>query len=151
MTAAEDPLEAQIDPAEFARSIASTPDEQLAAGMRSEHRERVLDRIFGEFPAHLDPERVRGVDAVVHWRVRGRPDGGEDFYELRIDGGACHVSRQATGDPRVTFEVEDVDFLKLVTGNAGGPQLFMAGRLKIEGDLLFATQVQALFRMPTAG
>jgi alkyl sulfatase BDS1-like metallo-beta-lactamase superfamily hydrolase len=151
LTPAEDPLEAQVDPAEFARSIGSTPDEQLAAGMRSEHRERVLDRIFEQFSAHLDPERSRGTEAVVHWRVGGRPDGGEDLYELRIEDGACRVSREASADPRVTFGVDAVDFLKLVTGNASGPRLFMAGRLRIEGDLLFATQVQGLFRMPTAG
>jgi hypothetical protein len=151
LTPSDDPLEAQVDPAEFARSIASTPDEQLAAGMRSEYRERVLDQIFQQFSAHLDPEKSGGTDTVVHWRLQGRPDGGEDLYEMRIGDGACRVSREATADPRVAFGLDAVDFLKLVTGNASGPRLFMAGRLKVEGDLLFATQVQGLFRMPTAG
>jgi hypothetical protein len=29
--------------------------------------------------------------------------------------------------------------------------LFMAGKLKIEGDLMFASQVASMFRIPRAG
>jgi putative sterol carrier protein len=47
--------------------------------------------------------------------------------------------------------MKPVDFLKLVTGNAAGPMLFMTGKLKIEGDLMFAATVQSLFRIPGAG
>jgi putative sterol carrier protein len=41
-----------------------------------------------------------------------------------------------------------VHFLRLVSGNAAGPMLFMTGKLKIEGDLMFATTMTSLFRIP---
>ena len=41
------------------------------------------------------------------------------------------------------------DFLRLVTGNAPGPMLFMNGRLTIEGDMMFAASAAALFTIPT--
>jgi hypothetical protein len=40
-------------------------------------------------------------------------------------------------------------FLRLVTGNAAGPMLFISGKLKIEGDIPFAAQAQSLFEIPS--
>jgi putative sterol carrier protein len=59
--------------------------------------------------------------------------------------------RDGGHEPRVTFKLKPVDFLKLVSGNAAGPMMFMTGKLKIEGDLMFAAGVQSLFRIPGAG
>jgi putative sterol carrier protein len=50
----------------------------------------------------------------------------------------------------VTLALDGVDFMRLVTGNAAGPTLFMSGKLKIEGDLMFAPQIATMFRIPTA-
>jgi putative sterol carrier protein len=48
----------------------------------------------------------------------------------------------------VTLKLDGVNFLRLVTGNAIGPMLFMSGKLKIEGDLMFAAQIQSMFVLP---
>jgi putative sterol carrier protein len=137
-----------VDPAEFARSVAQTPDEQLAEGMRGEYRETILDGIFKGMEDHFDPERARDVDAVIDWKILDRPGGGNDHYQVAIKDGTCTVSKEPKLPARLTFTVGPVDFLKLVTGNASGPQMFMFGKLKIEGDLMFAARVQDLFRLP---
>ena len=137
-----------IDPREFAEQLANTPDDQLAAGMQSEARGMVLDEIFKRMGEHLKPETARGVDAVVHWKILDRPGGGYDHYELVIRDGKATVSKEPEHEPRVTFKVGPVDFLKLVTGNANGPILFTTGRLKISGDLVFAAQIAGMFRIP---
>ena len=141
----------QVDPAQFARSVADTSDENLAEGMRSEYRGVVLEGIFQGMVEHFEPAKAQDVDAVIHWRIGGRADGGHDTYELAIKDGVCSYSKEPKLDPRLTFTVDGVDFLKLVTGNASGPRMFMFGKLKIEGDLLFAARVQGLFRIPEAG
>jgi putative sterol carrier protein len=141
----------QVDPAQFARSVADTSDEHLAEGMRSEYRGVVLDGIFQGMVDHFEPAKAQDVDAVIHWKIGGRADGGHDTYELVVKDGTCTYSKEPRHDPRLTFTVDGVDFLKLVTGNASGPNMFMFGKLKIEGDLLFAARVQGLFRMPQAG
>jgi putative sterol carrier protein len=137
-----------VDPAEFARSVATTPDEQLAEGMRSELRGQILDEIFRRMEAHFDSSKAQRVDAVLHWKITGRPDGSLDHYEAVIRGGACRVTAQPSESPRVTFTIGGVEFLKLVTGNVDGPKLFMTGGLKIDGDLMFAAQVAGLFKIP---
>ncbi|HVS29065.1 MAG TPA: SCP2 sterol-binding domain-containing protein [Solirubrobacteraceae bacterium] len=141
---------ANLDPAEVARTIATTPDEQLAEGMRSEMRGQILDEIFSRMEEHFDAAKAGSVDAVIHWKILGRPDGGEDLYELIVRGGACKLSPEPAEQPRVTFAIDSVAFLRLVTGNASGPDLFMQGKLKIEGDLMFAAQVAGLFKVPQA-
>ena len=41
---------------------------------------------------HLKPEAAQGVDAVVHWKILDRPDGGYDHYELVIKDGEATVT-----------------------------------------------------------
>jgi putative sterol carrier protein len=87
---------------------------------------------------------------VIEWQITDKPGGGHDRYQVVVTGGTCSVERDGGHAPRVTFKIKPVDFLKLVTGNAPGPMLFMTGKLKIDGDLMFAAGVQSLFRIPTA-
>jgi putative sterol carrier protein len=142
---------ASVDPAAFVKAIAETPDEQLAAGMADEQvRTMVLDGIFSQMAEHCDAEKAAGTDAVIEWRILDKPGGGEDRYQAVIRGGACTIEKDGTQASRVTFTLKPVDFLKLVSGNAAGPMMFMTGKLKIDGDLMFAAGVQSLFRIPGA-
>jgi putative sterol carrier protein len=137
-----------VDPAEFAKRVANTPDEQLAEGMQSELRGQILGEIFRRMEEHFDPSKAQGMDAVMHWKITGDPGDAVDHYEAVIKDGTCKVTDQPSQPARVTFTIGGVEFLKLVTGNADGPQLFMTGGLKIDGDLMFAAQAANLFKVP---
>jgi putative sterol carrier protein len=142
----------EFDATQLARLVAGATDEQLAEGMSDpEGRERTLGEIFRRMAEHTDPAKAKGNDAVIHWKVLDRPGGGYDHYEVVLENGECTVSDQPSRDPRVTFKIGPVDFLRLVSGNANGPMLFMTGKLKIEGDLMFASTMTSLFRIPSAG
>ena len=142
---------AGVDPAAFVKAIAETPDEQLAAGMADEQvRTMVLDGIFSQMAEHFDSEKAASTEAVIEWRILDKPAGGEDRYQVVVTGGSCTVEKDGGHAPRVTFTLKPVDFLKLVSGNAAGPMMFMTGKLKIDGDLMFAAGVQSLFRIPGA-
>jgi putative sterol carrier protein len=110
----------------------------------------MLREIFSRMAAHLDPQKARNQDAVVLFRITGRPDGGEEQFEVTVREGKCTVSETPTEEPRVTLRVDPVSFLKLISNRVSGPELFMRGKLKIEGDLMFAPQMATLFRIPTA-
>jgi putative sterol carrier protein len=140
---------AQVDPQEFARAIAMASDEQIREGLDGPIREQALGEIFRRMEEHFDPGQARDLDAVIHWRIGDRPDGGHDEYEVAIRDGSCTVREGLASEPRVAFQLGAVEFLRLVTGNANGPVLFMRGKLKIEGDLMFAARVQSLFRIPS--
>jgi putative sterol carrier protein len=140
----------QVDPREFARMIASASDEQIREGLSGPMRERALSEIFRRMEEHFEAQKAGDVEAVIHWRVGGRPEGGYDEFEAVIRDRRCTVKEGTSEEPRVAFQVDDpVDFLRPVTGNANGPMLFMSGKLKLEGDMMFAPRVQSFFRIPS--
>ena len=147
---------AEADASELAALASQASDEQLAEAMSDpENRKRVLDEIFGRMADHTDPAQIKDVDAVVQFKITGAPDGGDgggvDVYEAVIKDGAVTVSDEPTTEsPKLAITADPVPFLKLVTGQEAGPVMFMAGKLKIEGDLMFATQMTSFFRIPSA-
>ena len=136
----------KVDPHEFARNVAQTPDDQLREGIEGPLRGQILAEIFQRMEHHFKPGGAQ--DAVIHWVIGGRPEGGQDHWEVVIENGACTTSSEPKSEPRVTLKLDGLDFLKLVTGNANGPMLFMSGKLKIDGDLMFSTQIQSMFTIP---
>ena len=135
---------------ELVALVANATDEQLAEAISGPTREPALREIFARVAEHLDPERAKGQDSVILFQILGRPDGGYDEFEVVVRDGACSVSETPSEQPRVTLKVDPVGFLKLITSRTSGPELFMTGKLKIEGDLMYAPQIASLFRIPTA-
>ena len=113
----------------------------------------ILDEIFKPHgrPRRARP-RSRAIDAVVHFKITDAPRRRRtDVYEVVIKDGAITVNDEPTSDaPRVTITAAPVPFLKLVTGQESGPTMFMTGKLKIKGDLMFASQMTSFFRIPSA-
>jgi putative sterol carrier protein len=139
-----------ISAEDLAGLVANATDEQLEEAMSGPQREAALREIFARMAEHLDPNKAKGQDAVVHFQILGRPDGGYDQFEVVVRDGGCSVSEAPSEEPRVTLKIDPVSFLKLITSQRSGPELFMTGKLKIEGDLMFAPQIASLFRIPTA-
>jgi len=143
----------QADAKQLAAMVAEVSDEQLAEAMSNPGgRKLVLDEVFKRMADHVEPSQIDAIDAVVHFRITDAPGGGDDVYEVTIKDGAVAVSEEPTTDrPKVAISTGPVHFLKLVTGQRSGPVLFMTGKLKLEGDVMFASRMTSFFRIPTAG
>ena len=138
-----------IDPSEVARGIAQATDEQLDELMSGPMREQILAEIFGRMEAHFRADAARDTEAVIHWRIKNGSGNDYDRWESVIANGACKVHQgYESEEARVTFTIGGGDFLKLVTGNAAGPMLFISGKLKISGDMMFAASATGLFTIP---
>ena len=133
----------------FARAVAGSSDERLRWLGSGWRRPLVLAGIFHQMPRRLDRTKARGVEAVVDWKIRGASGGGVDHRQLTIHDGSCRVTRRPEAPPRATLELDPVDFLRLAGGVAQGPELFMTGKLRIEGDLMFTAKLPSLFRVPS--
>ena len=140
------------DATQLALMVGQIPDEQLKEAMESpEGRKLILDEIFNRMADHAEPHQIEGVDAVIHFRITGGPDGGHDVYEAVIRERAVVVNNPPSSEsPRVAITVAPVHFLKLVTGQQSGPVMFMTGKLKLDGDVMFAARITSFFRIPTA-
>lgn len=151
MTETETPDIKSFDADQLAQLVAGSDDEQLAQGMAdAQNRKAILDEIFRRMGEHVNADAAKAIEAVIHFKILDHPEGGHDHYEVVVEGGSVQTTDSPSRDPRVSFSIGPVDFLRLVSGNAAGPALFMSGKLKIEGDLMFAAQVTGLFQIPTA-
>ncbi len=139
-----------VGPKEFAQLVKSTPDARIAEIMSSDARGKVLDQVFERFPTLFRADRAGSTNAVIHWTVTGRPDGGSDTYEVVIEDGACTVNNTAERDPRLSLTMGPVDFLKIVSGSGNPVMMFMTGKLKAKGDLGLAANIANLFDIPKA-
>jgi len=153
-TESENPLSAvaDADASQLAAMVGQVTDEQLAEGMASEEgRKMILDEIFKRMADHVEPSKIEGTDAIIHFTITEKPGGGEDTYEAVIKDGTVTVNSEPTSEePKVTITAPPVPFLKLVTGQESGPAMFMTGKLKIKGDLMFASQMTSFFKIPSA-
>lgn len=141
---------ASLDPQQFAKLVKSTPDSKIQEVLRGDHRGRLLDEIFGRMPSTFRSERAGSTNAVIHWNIGGRADGGTDTYELVIADGACTLSPTPQHEPKLSLTIGPVEFIKVVSGTANPMLMFMTGKLKAKGDLGLAANIASLFTIPKA-
>lgn len=136
-----------IDPEEFARLVQDASDDQLRAGLEA-NRELLLAEIFRQMPARLDRERASDINAVIEWRIVDHKTREKDIWQLIVRDGVAEVQAGPAEDPTVTMEVGAIDFMRLITGGANGPKMFLFGRLKVKGNLVLAARMPGLFDIP---
>ncbi|PWR13048.1 acyl-CoA synthase [Micromonospora sicca] len=141
---------ANVEPKEFAKLVKSTPDDKIAEVMSGDLRGKILSEVFNRMPSLFRADRAGSTNAVIHWNITGRPDGGTDTYEIVIENGACTVSDTPQRDPKLSLTMGPVEFLKIVSGGANPVMMFMTGKLKAKGDLGLAANIANLFDIPKA-
>lgn len=137
-----------VDPKQFAQIVKSAPDSQIKEVMSSDMRGKILDEVFARMPSLFRPDRAGSTNAVIHWNVTDRPDGGVDTYEVVIENGVCTLSPSAERDPKLSLTMGPVEFLKVVSGAGNPVMMFMTGKLKAKGDLGLAANIANLFDIP---
>ena len=62
--------------------------------------------------------------------------------------GIIHPDCSDADDPRriVTLSLSDVDFDKLVKGESQAQRLFMAGKLRVKGNVMKATKMEPILK-----
>lgn len=137
-----------ISPEDFAKLAATTGDEEMEGLIRAVGTERALDRIFAGFEERFQPELAVGVEGVTQFVVEDRDE--QHPYVVAIAGGSCSVSHRTTESPKATITLGLSPLVRLVTGQAEGVKLFMGGKLKASGDVIFAAGLTRYFDRPSA-
>ena len=137
-----------IDADRFAEMFRSASVDDLEKATAGPYRDAIIGEIFRQMPSRLRTDRAKGVNGALHWRIGGRPGGGEDLYEVAFDDGACTVNREATREPRATMHIDGASFLKLIAQATSPAKLVLTRRLRVRGDVAFAMKSEHLFRKP---
>ncbi len=129
---------------ELAATIEGRSDDEIVKGVEVQGVETVLTQIFGGMTQAFLPDKAGAQSTVIQYDVTA--SGKTYTYQLKCGDGKCELVKGAAGPARVTLNLALPDFLRLVTGKLNGMQAFMAGKLKIAGDMMFAQVMQGWFR-----
>jgi alkyl sulfatase BDS1-like metallo-beta-lactamase superfamily hydrolase len=132
----------------FERLVRESPPQRLEQLMRSPARRAMLDGIFWQMPRQVDASTAGETPTAIRWVVTGRPDGGNDVYQLLIEDGQARTERGEAAEARLTVTLDGVEFLKLASGNSDPMQAYFTGRIQLSGDIMVAAKLAQMFRMP---
>lgn len=133
----------------FVAGARGAPPNLRGLAMRSPARNLVAAQIFVGMARQFDGERGADLDAVVRWEIGAE---GEDpeVWELVIRDGRCRAVRDSGEQPQTTIGLDHETLLDLAVGLANAPGAYIAGRLRMRGDVMLAQRMTALFRIPGA-
>jgi putative sterol carrier protein len=139
---------AALSAPEFHLALKRLSDKESKAIMGGEHRHLILDKIFGGFSEFFNPDKAKGADARVHWRITGGPDGSSDTYAVVVKDGVCTIEKAPTAEPTTSVMLGPAEFAKLITGSGNPTMMVMTGKVKARGDLSVAMAFQNWFDTP---
>ena len=100
----------------------------------------ILDNLTKKIGA-ADPEKMKGVSAVYQFDLSG--DNGGVFH-VTVDDGKATVVESEHDNPNITISMAAEDFDAMLDGKLNATSAFMAGKLKVKGDMSLAMKLQSL-------
>lgn len=89
----------------------------------------------------VDPARTEGMNAVYQFELSG--DYGGVFHVNVVDGSVV-LEEGAHDTPNITISMTADDFNSMMEGTLNATSAFMAGKLKVKGDMSLAMKLQNL-------
>ena len=100
--------------------------------------------VFKNMPNNFISEEAQGVEVVFQYTITGS-DGGDWYCDIK--DGTCTIASGKHEKPICSLEMEDQDFLALMSGKLPAMQAYTSGKLKIGGDLMKSQLIEKLFKM----
>ena len=141
-----EPMDVSDSQAQLGRQISGLPDEavlEFAAGQPGGVA-GLVELTMAGMPEVLDPAAAQ--DCVIGYEITTAGD--VLAYRIEVRDGRARAERRAPDDARVVLQLSAADYLRLISGLIDGTAAFLAGKMRIRGDLMFAPQVGAMFRTP---
>ncbi len=132
------------DEAELIEFLNGHSDGEVTALANSFGVDVVLARVLSGMRDRFRSDQAEGLDAVVRWDIRAG-DETHTFHMAVKDGGLSVAMGPPADPPRVMLGLDLPDFLRLIVGQLDGMQAFMSGRLRLSGDMLFASNIDRWF------
>ncbi len=132
---------------ELKQAIAGSKDDLLAyiSGYDG-GGDALLDTVFRSMPGYFRPDKAQGQQADFQYRIT--TDTGVREYYVRVADGVCEAGPGTVENPRVTMTVKLPEFLRLLTGKINGMQAFLTGKVRLQGDMFYATKFENWFDRP---
>lgn len=101
-----------------------------------------VNEIFEKMPQAFLPEKAANLNATIQLELSG--EGGGNWV-LKIANGTIAVTPGQTSAPNLTLTMAATDYIALSRGEANPVNLFMAGKIKLQGDMTLAMKFPEMF------
>ncbi|EDO42526.1 predicted protein [Nematostella vectensis] len=101
--------------------------------------------LFTKIQSMCDPELVKSVNGSFEFHLTGA-EPGVWYLDLKNDSGGAGQGAFPGGDPQCNMTLDAEDFVKMFKGQLNPTQAFMAGKLKIKGDMMVAMKLEKLMK-----
>ncbi len=101
-----------------------------------------VDELFDELPGRLRPEAADGLERTLQWQLTDLDPG---VWAVEIKDGRGRLIPGGVAEPDTTFTTTSEIWLAIAEGRQDAMKAFMAGKMKVEGDMTLALRVPELF------
>jgi len=96
--------------------------------------------LFSELAGHFDSEKWGDEDAVLAFDISGESGGN---WVATVAGGQIAVREGEADDADMTMVCTDEDLMGMVNGDLNPVSAFMAGKVRIKGNMSLAMKLQS--------
>ena len=98
--------------------------------------------VFTEIDTRLkaDPTKIGSLNAAYSFDLEG------EEYHIVLKDGAGEAGTGAAENPNITLTMKPDDFVGIATGTLDPTTAFMAGKIKVKGDMGLAMKLQSVLR-----
>ena len=102
--------------------------------------QEITAKLRGKMEA-VDPAKIKGMNAIYQFDLSG--DNGGVFH-VKVADDTAELIEGASDNANITITMAADDFESLLDGKLNATSAFMAGKLKIKGDMSLAMKLQSL-------
>ncbi len=101
-----------------------------------------IQEIIEKMPEAFLPDKAADLDAVIQLDLTG--DGGGQ-WAIKIANGGVSIAEGSADQTNLTISMAASDYVTLSHGEANPMNLFMAGKIKLQGDVGLAMKFPEMF------
>src|SRR5262245_42972180 len=98
--------------------------------------------ILRRMPEAFVPEKAAGVNALIQLHLTG--EGGGD-WQIKVANRQISVQEGTATSPDLGLTMDSADYVALSKGEVNPMNLFMAGKIKLQGNMTLAIKFQEMF------
>jgi putative sterol carrier protein len=104
-----------------------------------------VSQIMESIPEYFNPERAKGINAVVQCFFSGRQ---ASNWFVVIKDQTCEVEEGQVDHPDITIKADGEEGVKLFTGEMDPMRAFLLRKIKVSGDMGLGMKLLNLFDRP---
>ncbi|CAO3636471.1 unnamed protein product [Cunninghamella echinulata] len=116
----------------------------IVPGFKSSELIAELDKVFSNYTAEEKAKLIKQVNGIFQFAITNG-EGKQEFFtvDCKKEG---NVTRGKGAKPDAIISIKDQDFVDLASGKLNGQKAYMAGKLKIKGQMMLAMKLDNVFK-----